>query len=395
MAGGNVLFPTVPCAPIAGEDIPGAKKIAPAVGLEKRPLGPARWNNITSHDLYRAILEDKPYPVRGLLGFGANILVAHAGARRGQDALAALDFYAHADMFMNPTAAFADVILPVATPFEREVLKVGFEVSAEAQSHVQLRAPVVAPLGESRSDADIVFDLAGRLGLGEYFWDGDLDVAYRHQLAPSGLTLEALRASRGGIRVPLQTRHAKYAELDANGTPRGFATPSRKVEIWSEEFRANGYAPLPEYEEPEVGPVARPDLAERFPLILTSAKNSLFCNSQHRGVPSLRKRNPDPTIELHPDSAAARGIVSGDWVKIETPEGSIRMRAKLNANLDPRVVVGEHGWWQACEALGSPQYDPFSSDGANLNLLIGTAVLDPISGTAPHKSYLCEVQALG
>jgi anaerobic selenocysteine-containing dehydrogenase len=108
----------------------------------------------------------------------------------------------------------------------------------------------------------------------------------------------------------------------------------------------------------------------------------------------LRKRNPDPTIELHPDSAAARGIVSGDWVKIETPEGSIRMRAKLNANLDPRVVVGEHGWWQACEALGSPQYDPFSSNGSNLNLLIGTAVLDPISGTAPHKSYLCEVQAL-
>ena len=395
MAGGNVLFPTVPCAPITGEDIPGAKKIAPAVCLAERPLGPARWNNITSRDLYRAILEDKPYPVRGLLGFGANILVAHADARRGQDALAALDFYAHADMFMNPTAAFADVILPVASPFEREVLKVGFEVSAEAQSHVQLRAPVVAPLGESRSDADIVFDLAGRLGLGEYFWDGDLDAAYRHQLAPSGLTLEALRASRGGIRVPLQTRHAKYAELDANGTPRGFATPSRKVEIWSEEFRANGYAPLPEYEEPEVGPVARPDLAERFPLILTSAKNSLFCNSQHRGVPSLRKRSPDPTIELHPDSAAARGIVSGDWVKIETPEGSIRMRAQLNANLDPRVVVGEHGWWQACEALGSPQYDPFSSNGANLNLLIGTAVLDPISGTAPHKSYLCEVQALG
>jgi anaerobic selenocysteine-containing dehydrogenase len=166
------------------------------------------------------------------------------------------------------------------------------------------------------------------------------------------------------------------------------------VEIWSETFLANGYAPLPDYEEPKIGPVARPDLAKRFPLILTSAKNTLFCNSQHRGLPSLRKRDRDPTVELHPDSAATRGINAGDWVRIESPEGSIRARAQLNANLDPRVVVGQHGWWQGCGELDSPHYDPFSSDGSNLNLLIGTVALDPISGTAPHKAYLCDVRAI-
>jgi anaerobic selenocysteine-containing dehydrogenase len=65
VAGGNVLFPTVPSAPITGEELPAAKTISPAVGAAERPLGPARWNNITSRDLYRAILEQKPYPVRG------------------------------------------------------------------------------------------------------------------------------------------------------------------------------------------------------------------------------------------------------------------------------------------------------------------------------------------
>ena len=64
--------------------------------------------------------------------------------------------------------------------------------------------------------------------------------------------------------------------------PRGFATPSRKVEFFSQTFLDHGYAPLPEFAEPQVGPVARPDLAARFPLILTSAKSTLFCQTQHR-----------------------------------------------------------------------------------------------------------------
>ncbi len=107
----------------------------------------------------------------------------------------------------------------------------------------------------------------------------------RTQLAPTGVTLEQLRAAPGGVRVPLQTRHAKHAEPDANGTPRGFATPSRRVELYSQVFLDHGYAPLPDFVEPPVGPVARPDLAARFPLILTSAKSSVFCESQHRGQP--------------------------------------------------------------------------------------------------------------
>ena len=85
---------------------------------------------------------------------------------------------------MNPTAEMADIVLPVASAFEREGLKIGFEISPEAQSLVQLRPAVVPPPGEARPDTDIIFDLAGRLGLGEQFWNGDIDAAYRHQLAP-------------------------------------------------------------------------------------------------------------------------------------------------------------------------------------------------------------------
>jgi anaerobic selenocysteine-containing dehydrogenase len=288
--GGNVLLPTVPSAPINGADLPTAQQLPPALGAAERPLGPARWNVITSRELYRAILEGTPYPVRGLIGFGSNMLLSQPDGRQGRAAFAALDFYAHADLFMTPTAALADVVLPVASAFEREALKLGFEINPEAKSLLQFRQAVVPPPGEARSDTEIVFDLADRLGLAAQFWDGDIEAAYRHQLAPSGVTLEALRARPEGVRVPLQVRYAKHAEPDANGHPRGFATPSRKVELYSETFLGHGYAPLPDFAEPAIGPVARPDLAARFPLVLTCAKPTLFCQSQHRALRGLDRR---------------------------------------------------------------------------------------------------------
>jgi len=245
--------------------------------------------------------------------------------------------------------------------------------------------------GDARPNTEIVFTLACRLGLGDRFWDGDIEAAHRDQLGPSGVTLEALRENPGGVRVPLQTRYRKYAEQE-DGVPKGFATPTRKIELYSETFLAHGYRPLPEHEEPLVGPLSRPDLAERYPLILTCAKSTQFCESQHRGLPSLRRRVPDPEVELHPAAAAERGIRAGDWVAVETAERQIRVRARLNDSLDPRVVCGQHGWWQACPEIGAPGYDPFGPDGANLNLIIGNAAIDPISGSVPHRAYLCQVR---
>jgi anaerobic selenocysteine-containing dehydrogenase len=390
--GGNVLLPAPASAAITGEDLPAALHLAPTIGFKERPLGPARWNRANSGDLYRAILDADPYPVRGLIGFGSNLLLSHVDGGLGRRALAALEFYAQADLFMTPTAELADVVLPVASAFEREALKIGFEISADAQSLIQFRQAVVPPPGEARPDTDIVFDLACRLGFGAQFWDGDIEAAYRHQLGPSGITLEQLRAAPGGLRVPLRTRHAKYAEPDANGDPLGFATPSRKVELYSETFLDHGYPPLPDFEEPQIGPIARPDLAARFPLVLTNAKPTLFCQSQHRALPSLRKHALHPEVQLHPDAARVRMIANGDWVSIETPEGSVRARARLNQDLDPRVVIGEHGWWQACAGIGAPGYDPFGPDGANLNLIISRAALDPVSGTPSIRAYLCEIR---
>jgi anaerobic selenocysteine-containing dehydrogenase len=391
--GGNVLFQAVAAHPIGGEELLPAAQREKALGLSERPLGAARWEFVTSGDVYTAVLEGRPYRVRGLVGFGSNLLVAHADGRRGREALRALDFYVHADLFLTPTAALADIVLPVATPFETTALRVGFEVSAAAQRWVQLRQAIVPPCGEARADLDIVFQLASRLGLGDRFWNGDVGAAWRHQLAPSGLTLDALGAAPRGLSVPLDTRHRKFADA-VDGVPRGFRTPSRRIELYSETLLEHGYAPLPEFREPPMSPRARPDLAAAYPLVLTSAKSTWFCESQHRALPSLRRHAPDPEVELHPDTARTRGIGAGDWVHVVTPHGRVRARARLNRDLHPDVVCGQHGWWQACPEIGAPGYDAFGADSASLNLILRHEPADPISASAPLRAYVCDVRRM-
>jgi anaerobic selenocysteine-containing dehydrogenase len=380
--GGNVLFETVPANRIDGIEL--VSRDGPkTVGADERPLGPARFGFATGEDTYNAALDGR---IKAAVGFGGNPVMAHGDSGRGRDALRSLEFFAVCDLFMTPTAELADIVLPVTFPWESEALKIGFELNQDALSLVQLRRPLVTPRGETRSDLQIIFDLAVRLGVGEHFWDGDIEAAWRHQLEPSGLTLEELRAHPEGVRVPLTTKHRKYVDA-------GFATPSGKVELYSATLAEHGYAPLPTYDEPLTSPRSRPDLAERYPLVLSCAKSLFFCETQHRQVAALRKSQRDPLVELHPDAAAARGIAAGDWVSIDTPKGSVRARAKLNAHLDPQVVFGQHGWWEACEELDLPGYPAYEPGSANLNLVLSQTPSDPISGSSPLRASMCEIRA--
>lgn len=389
--GGNVLFAKIPANDVAGAELLPAAQRAKALGLARSPLGPGRFELPITNDLYTAALESRPYRVRGLVGFGANLLLASADSRRGRQALAALDFYVHADPFMSPTAQMADVVLPVVTPFESEGLRLGFEISQPAQSLLQLRKPLVKPRGEARSDIAIIFALAQALGLGRHFWDGDIDAAYRYQLEPSGVSLERLRQQPAGVRLELETRHRKFAE-SVEGRPRGFRTPSGKIELYSETLLEHGQPPMPTYQEPLVNPRANVDWMRKYPLILTCAKEARYLESQLRALPTLRKQAPDPVLEIHPETARARGVRANAWVRIQTPDGSVRARARFNETLAPDVVCGQHGWWQACSSIGAPGFDPFGSDGANLNLVISHRWTDPVSGTAPHRSYVCNIE---
>ncbi|WP_158807032.1 molybdopterin-dependent oxidoreductase [Beijerinckia sp. L45] len=380
--GGNVDFAKPAAFGVSGAAFISAKQRAKCVGLKNSALGPGRNGWIGSDALYDAILDADPYRIQALVGFGRNFLVNHANGQRGERALAALDFYVHADIVMTPTAAFADIFLPINTPWERDAVAVGFDGSQRANNLVQYRQAAIASEGESRSDGFIVFELAKRLGLGHLFWDGDIDAALDALLAPLDLSLAALRANPSGISVEGKPHYFRYRT-------DGFKTQTGKIEIFSEVFRDAGEDPLPRFVEPAETPMGA--ASREFPLVLTSAKVVHYCHGQHRHVASLRRRSPDPEVTMHPDAAASRGIAEGDWVDICTAHGRARMRTKLDSAFDPRVVSAQYGWWQGNAAIGRPAFDAFEDTGANFNRLIADDRSDPVSGATGLRSAICDI----
>jgi anaerobic selenocysteine-containing dehydrogenase len=383
--GGNVYFTKPRLNNIFGAELLPASQRAKALGAAERPLGPARSGWITEFDLYRAVLQEQPYPVQGLVSFGSNLLLSRPGLETAKQALEKLDFYVHADLFLTPMAHYADVVLPVATAWEREGLQAGFMASQQADAWLQLRPKAVQPRGEARSDTWIAFELAKRLGLGAHFFDGDIEAGLRHVLAPSGVTLETLREHPAGVQLPLETCYRKYRE-------NGFATPSGRIEIYSSQLLDIGQSPLPDFVEPAQSPRSKPELNKTFPLVLTSAKWVQYCHSQQRSLPMLRKRMPQPLVEIHPETATGRGIADGDWVAITSPAGIMRARARLNASLDRNVVCAQFGWWQSCPELG---LTGFADGDANYNSLIDHRASDPVSGSLALRSGLCRIEKLG
>jgi anaerobic selenocysteine-containing dehydrogenase len=387
--GSNLIYANTPIQPITGHDfLPRA--VAPRrLGITELPLGsPGHSGRVQATHVYRAVLTGEPYPVKAMISFGGDPLLANCGGLRGKAALEALDFFVHVDIFANPSAACADLLLPASTCWEHEGLMPSFPTAEETASWAQLRPQVVPALHESRADLEIIFDLATRLGLSEYFFGGDIDTALNYHLAPSGLTVEQLRANRTGVRTAAVTRYQKYAELDTKtGRPKGFLTPTRKIEIYSTKFAQAGYAPLP-----TIDGGGRSEESAEYPLILTSFRLVQFCDQQHRNIPRLRRLAREPLLEIHPETAAALKITVGEWVRLETAMGSVRLKARFSSSLHPKVVATQYGWWQACEELGLPGYDPFGPIGANINLLIPGDATDPISGAGAHRSQRCRIR---
>ncbi|TPK62439.1 2Fe-2S iron-sulfur cluster binding domain-containing protein [Mesorhizobium sp. B2-4-15] len=388
VAGGNVVLPGVPRNAVSGPRFLDPAQKAKTIGIADKPLGPPDQGRITAHDFYTAVLEGHPYKVRGLIGFGSNLAVAHANPLRGRDALDALEFYVHCDVFENPSARSADFLLPVNTPWERDALRVGFGSGLAAQEHVQLRQQVVPSAGDSRSDAEIAFALAEQLGLGDQFFGGSIEAARSYILEPSGITLDQLRNCPEGIRYPLVQRYRKYAEPTQQGVS-GFATETGQVELYSALLHRHGQPAVPTFDPDDLPG------NETYPFALTTAKTGYYCHSQHRQVPSLRKREPEPTVNLAPEAAEKLGLEAGDWAQISTRHGQARMKVKLDNSLDQRVVRASYGWWQSNTALDLPGYDAFSNSGANYNMLVGSDQLDPVSGAAAHRSKSCNIVPIG
>ena len=340
------------------------EKMPARIGQEEHPV----WSKLTSQAqamaLPQQIQSGKPYPIRAVLGFGLNHRM-WAGSDFMRESLNKLDFFVNTELFLTDSAKLADIVLPACTSFERN------ELFISPSRFAFWTEPIIAPVGESRPDIDIIVELAKRLTPEDELISQGHEACMDWILAPAGVTIEELRKHPGGC--PLtgcpETGYEKYQE-------KGFPTPSGKMEFTSLILKEAGMDPLPVYREPRLSPVSEPELAKGYPLILTTgARLPMYGHSRTSRVPWLEKLRPDPMVEINPLDAHARGVEPAQWVKLSTPRGNQRARANVTECVPPGVVNMSR-----------------SFPGGDVNELIDPDYRDPISGYPGFKSLLCEVK---
>lgn len=379
----------IPGADILGMNVlrpyPTLKNHLPSESAKKR-LGFERFKLLagfrssmpTAHipTLYSAMLTGDPYPLRALLIFGSNPLLTVADTKMVDRALEKPELLVVTDLFMTPTAARADYVLPAA--FWPEVNQI-VELPYVAENAVLIQKKA-AQVGECRQDEEIMIDLARRLDLPGS--DESLEKILDYRLEELGVKFSELEG--GSVIYPPH----EYRKFEKSG----FRTPSGKVELYCKALERLGYDPLPGYIEPAESPVSTPELAGSFPYVLTTgSRRREFFHSEHRQVKSLRSRRPDPVAEISPAIAEEHGISGGEWIKISTPRGTIRMKAEINPEMAPDVVNIEHGWWFP-EKEG-PEFGMWDS---NANVLTSSEPpFDPAFGSYQLRGLLCKVDKEG
>jgi len=348
------------------------------IGAKKYPLMSGAESfipRVRTPDLVRAILEEKPYPIKAMIGVN-NPVATTPNLELVWKALQKLEFSVVIDFFMTPTAELADVVLPAATWLERnDIADSGYT------NYVAARKQVVPPIGECMDDKEIVVKIAERFGQGDKIPWKKTEELLDLRLKPMGIDFKEF-SRRSLVVEPL--RYHKYEQ-------NGFNTPSKKVELYSEKLKKFGYDPLPYYRENPFTPENSPEVYKVYPLILiTGQRHIAFYHSENRQIEKLRKLCPDPIVEIHPEQAATMNIVSGDWVWIEAPKmrQKVKLKALVTADIHPKVVAAQHGWWFP-EKPG-PDHGLFES---NINLILTDEVeCDPICGAVPIRGTLCRLR---
>ncbi len=288
-------------------------------------------------------------PVKALVVYNSNPAAVAPDLNAVRTGLAREDLFTVVlEHFLTDTCDWADWVLPATTQLEHLDLHFAY-----GHHYATLNLPAIAPMGDAKPNSEIFRLLAARMGLDHpALRDSDEDIVKQGLDSTSpklkGVTWDVLQ-ERGWVRLNVPTPYLPYAE-------GGFATPSGKVEFYSERMKALGLDPLPAFTPPDEFPDLVPDLAARFPLTLISSPRHQFLNSTFVNVESLR-RGAEPEVLIHPADAARRGIGDGVRVVIENDRGHFSAIVRVGDGVREGVVWAPSIWWTK-----------LASDGANANM---------------------------
>jgi len=329
--------------------------------LTRPDLLPNAPRSINMSTLGQALL-DTHDPIEALVVYNSNPAAVAPDSRRVAQGLAREDLFTVVlEHFQTDTADFADILLPATMQMEHLDLH-------RSYGHTCLAAnlPAVEAPEEARPNAEIFRQLAQRLGFEEpCFRDSDEDIARQAiHWEQAGTDWETLK-TRGWAQLPLP--EAPFAQGN-------FPTASGKCRFYAPELPD----PLPSHLPPHESPEEQPELAQRYPLAMLSIPSRDFLNTTFANLEGSQPPGGVPTLELHPQDAALRGLVDGQGVRVFNDRGELSLRAVLSDRVQPGVVVVPSLWWKKR-----------SLDGKNANELTSQALTD--LGEGP-TFYDCRVQ---
>lgn len=367
------------------------------IGAEKFPAHAAFCNSNVPYDTFDAVITGEPWPVRMIVSVASDFLNCYEDPKHTAAALASpnLEFFAVKDFYLTPTAQLADLVLPSADWSERDT------IDEETFKGLVISSPrAVDPPGECWDDWKFFLEWGKRLDPELWPWADEREMVLWRIKLLHGLDLTWDEyVGRAYIDTPASQQGAvfkKYEKgmLRPDGQP-GFMTPTGKIEFTSVIMPHFGYEPLPVYHEPKESPYSTPEVAEDFPLILTSGfRLYSFFHSAWTNVPGQRELYPYPFVVINPADAAEAGIVEGDWTEVSSPRGSIKAKAQVSHEVAKGVVaLPRPGWRSSCDELDLPGY---KWDEVCINNLIpgGGDSTDPSFATAPMRSTLCAIKKM-
>ena len=289
----------------------------------RKPSGPATARMVNHLRLGEELLNMKDPPIRALYVSANNPAVTCPEVHKVQKGLAREDLFTVVhDPFMTDTAKYADIVLPAASYLETDDL-----YRAYGAYWMQWGPQAARPQGEARSNFDVAQALAGRMGLTDRIFTLPPQEAAKELF--KGATGPAAQADPGKLfgGEPIHIAH------DWQGQP--FATPSGKLEFYSEQLAKQGLSPIPDWSE---DPIEAAD-ARKWPLRLLTAPGYFQAHTAFSGVAFLRQREGRPFCILHPDDAGKRGLKDGADVRLFNDRGEIGLVLKVSDEVQPGVVL--------------------------------------------------------